>query len=73
MGFGVRIASGNSQGRKPDDERHRLRRGREKLRMNFIVTREKTRFEAAPRVFRFRFAVKKELVFGSLPKERTKT
>jgi len=29
---------GGSQGRKPDDERHRLRRGREKFRMNFIVT-----------------------------------
>jgi len=29
---------GGSQGRKPDDERHRLRRGREKLGTNFIVT-----------------------------------
>jgi len=34
----VRTAGGSSQGRKPDDERHRLRRGREKFRMNFIVT-----------------------------------
>jgi len=34
----VKIASGNLQGRKPDDERHRLRRGRRKFRMNFTVT-----------------------------------
>ena len=35
----VRTAeNGSSQGRKPDDERHRLRRGREKFGTNFIVT-----------------------------------
>ena len=28
----VRTASGSSQGRKPDDERHRLRRGRENFK-----------------------------------------
>ena len=36
---GVRTAqNGSSQGRKPDDECHRLRRGREKFGTNFIVT-----------------------------------
>ena len=30
---------GSSQGRKPDDECHRLRQGREKSGTDFIVTR----------------------------------
>ena len=39
VGKGVRTAqNGSSQGRKPDDECHRLRRGREKFGTNFIVT-----------------------------------
>jgi len=34
----VKTASGSLQGRKPDDECHRLRRGRENLQRKFIVT-----------------------------------
>jgi len=53
---------GSSQGRKSDDERHRLRRGREKFRMNFIVTKsfpyfrepaeERNKAERCPFTFR---------------------
>ena len=47
----MRAASGSSQGRKPDDERHRLRRGRPRFQRNRRVTRT-TRLSAQEQLHR---------------------